>query len=390
MVALGFERFEVRINNRLVLNGLLEELGLADKTVPILRVLDKLPKVGPANVRRELIGVSEEDAKRILEPLEEFKTAFASCRTDQEVTAQVERLGGLLLARLQELGFAYLQPFLTAAIGSLAAGAQKRSGEQPPGQQLQPSPPLLERVRRTLRDGIVGVGITPDQADKVLALSQAAGSNTEVLERVGRDFGGNEKVALGIRQLRELLDVAKTAGVPEGRLKLDLSIARGLDYYTGTIYETFLLDLPGIGSVCSGGRYDNLAGLYTKQHLPGVGASLGLDRLLSAMEELNLLPKTSTPAPALVVQFVPERLGDYQRLARSLRAQDIGTEVFPEAKKLAAQLKYAEGRGFRVALIAGPDEFATGVWKVKDLARREETAVAEADVAARVRAVLGG
>jgi histidyl-tRNA synthetase len=90
------------------------------------------------------------------------------------------------------------------------------------------------------------------------------------------------------------------------------------------------------------------------------------------------------------VQFVPERLGDYQRLARSLRAQDIGTEVFPEAKKLAAQLKYAEGRGFRVALIAGPDEFAQGLWKVKDLARREETAVAEADVAARIRAVLGG
>ena len=130
-----------------------------------------------------------------------------------------------------------------------------------------------------------------------------------------------------------------TAGIPEERLRLDLSIARGLDYYTGTIYETFLIDLPSIGSVCSGGRYDNLAGLYTKQQLPGVGASLGLDRLLAAMEELNLLPKTATPAPVLVVQFVADRLGDYQKMARQLRAEGIGVEVYPEAKKIGQQLQ---------------------------------------------------
>src|SRR6476659_6913862 len=103
--------------------------------------------------------------------------------------------------------------------------------------------------------------------------------------------------------LRELMSVAVRACVPEGRIRLDLSICRGLDYYTGTIYETFLIDLPAIGSVCSGGRYDNLAGLYTKQQLPGVGASLGLDRLLAAMEQLKLLPTASTPAPVLVVLF---------------------------------------------------------------------------------------
>src|SRR5205823_4082269 len=106
----------------------------------------------------------------------------------------------------------------------------------------------------------------------------------------------NPRTADGIARLAELVQVARTAGIPEQRLRLDLSIARGLDYYTGTIYETFLLDLPKIGSVCSGGRYDNLAGLYTKQHLPGVGASLGLDRLVAAMEELKLLPKVATPA----------------------------------------------------------------------------------------------
>src|SRR5205085_11372030 len=149
-------------------------------------------------------------------------------------------------------------------------------------------------------------------------------------------------------------------GLPESTVRLDLSIARGLDYYTGTIYETFLDDLPGIGSVLSGGRYDNLAGLFTKQTLPGVGASLGVDRLLTAMEELKMLGTATTPAPVLVVQFVAGRLADYQRIASKLRQAGIGVEAYPEAKKIGQQLKYAEGRGFRLALIAGPDELAKG------------------------------
>jgi histidyl-tRNA synthetase len=155
------------------------------------------------------------------------------------------------------------------------------------------------------------------------------------------------------------------------------------------VYETFLTDLPGIGSICSGGRYDNLAERYTKRALPGVGASLGLDRLLTAMDELKLLEKTATTAPVLVVQFAADRLGDYQRMARSLRAQGIGVEVYPEAKKIGKQLEFAEQRGCRAALIAGPDEFTQGVWKIKDLARREETTVPAAEVGSRLRELLG-
>src|SRR5207244_10025522 len=128
-------------------------------------------------------------------------------------------------------------------------------------------------------------------------------SNAEILERLRREFGGNAKAAEGTARLQQLIDVTKAAGVPEDSLRLDLSIARGLDYYTGTIYETFLTDKPDIGSICSGGRYDNLANKFTKQQLPGVGASLGLDRLLAAMEEMAMLPKVQTPAPVLIVQF---------------------------------------------------------------------------------------
>jgi histidyl-tRNA synthetase len=290
MAALGFDRFRIHVNNRMVLNGLLEELRLAEKTKLVLIVLDKLPKIG-----RE------------------------------------------------------------AAVAEMAEKA----------------------------------GVGPEQAGRVLALAQTEGTNAEILDRLQHDFGGNARAAEGICRLRELLDVARVAGVPEERLRLDVSIARGLDYYTGAVYETFLTDLPKIGSICSGGRYDNLAALYTKQQLPGVGASLGLDRLLAAMEEMGLVPKTATPAPALVVQFSAERLGDYQRLARALRAEGIDVEVYPEAKKIGQQLQYAEKRGFRVALIAGPEEFARGVWKVKDLARRQESPVPEAEIAAAVRKVLG-
>ena len=140
-----------------------------------------------------------------------------------------------------------------------------------------------------------------------------------------------------------------------------------MDYYTGTVFETFLDALPGIGSVCSGGRYDNLAELFTSQELPGIGASLGLDRLLAAMEELGMIEKVATPAPVFIPYFDKDRLHDYLRLAAALRAAGIGVEVFPDPKKLGQQLKYADRRGFRVALIAGGNEFQAGVCQVKDL-----------------------
>jgi histidyl-tRNA synthetase len=288
--ALGFERFRIHVNNRLVLNGLLEELGLATQAKPLLRALDKLPKIGRDGVCQEMQGQA---------------------------------------------------------------------------------------------------GLSPEQAGRVLDLAELQGTNTEILSQLLKNFGGNAKAVEGIRRLQELLDVAAAAGVAEDMIRLDVSIARGLDYYTGTVYETFLTDLPGIGSVCSGGRYDNLASLYTKQVLPGVGASLGLDRLLAAMEEMKLLKAAVSPAPVLIVQFVADRLGEYQKVGRELRVAGIGAEIYPEARKIGQQLQYGEKRGFRVALIAGPDEFAQGVWKIKDLARREEKTVPAGEVVAAVREAVG-
>jgi histidyl-tRNA synthetase len=289
MAALGLDRFTIHVNNRLVLNGLLEELGLGGQTKQALISLDKLPKIGRDAVAQEM--------------------------------------------------------------------AEK-----------------------------AGVGAA--HAERLLALAEMQGANADLLAGLKKDFGGNAKAAEGIRRLDELLTTVAKAGIAAATIKLDLSIARGLDYYTGTVYETFLTDLPAIGSVCSGGRYDDLASLYTKQKLPGVGASLGLDRLLAALEELNLLKKVSTPAPVLMVQFSADHLGEYQQMARTLRAAGIGVEVFPEAKKIGAQFQYAEKRGFRLALIAGPDEFAKGEWKIKDLAKREERTVSSGEVVTSIRELI--
>jgi histidyl-tRNA synthetase len=165
-----------------------------------------------------------------------------------------------------------------------------------------------------------------------------------------------------------------------------------LDYYTGIVLETTLDDLPDIGSVCSGGRYDNLAELYTSQQLPGIGASLGLDRLLAAMEELKLVEPVRTPAAVFVPYFAATHLGDYLRLAAELRAAGLGVEVYPEPKKLGKQLQYADKRGFRIALVAGDDEFAAGECQVKNLATGESTKLSLADdagaVVAEVRRIL--
>jgi histidyl-tRNA synthetase len=211
-------------------------------------------------------------------------------------------------------------------------------------------------------------GATDVQAREVLRLADITGTNDEVLRQLEPLVAGNAKGEAGAARLREVLAGILAAGVPEARVKLDLSIARGLDYYTGTVLETFLDALPGIGSVCSGGRYDNLAGLYTSQELPGIGASLGLDRLLAAMEELDMIERVTTPAPVFIPFFDENRLGDYLKLAAAIRAAGIGTEVFPEARKLGQQLKYADRRGFRVAVIAGENEFGAGTCLVKDLA----------------------
>ena len=268
LAQIGFNQFTIRINNRSILNGLLQKTGLAGSSALILRALDKLQKIGADKVAEEMQAVA---------------------------------------------------------------------------------------------------GATADQSNTILELAQLTGSNENVLADLEKLGAGNELAESGIARLRDVVRISDAVPNLRGKLQIDASIARGLDYYTGTVLETTLDDLPGIGSICSGGRYDNLADLYTNQELPGIGASLGLDRLLAAMEELGKIPAAQTPAQVFIPYFDAAHLADYLHLAAELRAAGLNVEVYPEPAKLGKQLQYADRKSFRVAVIAGEREFAEGKWQLKHL-----------------------
>ena len=231
---------------------------------------------------------------------------------------------------------------------------------------------------------------TEEQARSILAVATAEGSNEDALARIETLLQGSELGLEGVADLRQILESTAAAGVPKERFVVDVSIARGLDYYTGTIFETFLDDMPQLGSICSGGRYDNLAELYTKQKLPGIGASLGLDRLFAGLEELGMVEKTATTVDVFIPMFDASLATQYVALASGLRRSGIGVELYPESKKLGQQLKYADKKGFKIALVIGAEESARGVVNLKDLRSGGQLEVSGevASLAASIRSVL--
>ena len=265
----SFTKFKVHLNSRKILNGLLEKLDLLGSTVPVLRALDKLGKIGPEKVIEEMMTTS---------------------------------------------------------------------------------------------------GATREQAAAVLEMAAIeSGDNRVILAKLEKILAGNELGLEGVAGLTAVIDAIDAVGIPADRFMIDVSIARGLDYYTGIIFESFLDEMPQLGSVCSGGRYDNLAGLYTKQQLPGIGASLGLDRLFAGLEELGMVDKVSSPVKVFIPMFDSTLCNEYFRLARTLREGGIGVEIYPEAKKLGQQIKYADKKGISFALVLGTSELEKKTVQVKDL-----------------------
>jgi histidyl-tRNA synthetase len=192
----------------------------------------------------------------------------------------------------------------------------------------------------------------------------------------------------GLSELRQVFDLMKAQGVEDSRYALDLSIARGLDYYTGTVYETLFDDHPDLGSICSGGRYDDLASLYTSARLPGVGISIGLTRLFAQLMEIGVIKTAANPVTVLVTLLDDVGLANNLGLATALRAAGVNTEAVLEMGKLGAQLKYADRSGIRLALICGEDERARGTVVVRDLASKSQDEVASAEVVGAVQRLL--
>lgn len=247
-----------------------------------------------------------------------------------------------------------------------------------------------EVVTAELRDQ---AGLSESQVARVfdfLALSREVRSNGDLLAELTAFFAGNELALKGVADLDLVLQTLAGCGITEDAIAIDLSIARGLDYYTGSVFETTLLDLPDIGSICSGGRYDNLASLYTSRELPGVGGSIGLDRIMGALEELGRLGTKSSTADVLVTVLDESSAGRSMALAASLRKEGIPTECYPEAAKLGNQLKYGGKKGLRYAIIAGAEELGRGVCNLKDLSSGEqEDGVSLNELAAKLKQKLG-
>ena len=274
---MGLKRFQIRVNNRKILNGFYAMLGLSAKSGDIMRTVDKLDKIGP------------------------------------------EKVGEIL---------------------------------------------------------IDDCGLTRELADEILKFIAIRGTNGEVLSSLHGYCGRNETFDQGLSELETVTKYLAAFGVPEENFAVDLTIARGLDYYTGTVYETTLLDHPEIGSVCSGGRYDNLAEYYTDRQLPGVGISIGLTRLFYVLSEQNMLSETWNTAPAdVLVLPMTDDLTPAIELATELRETGIRTQLYTEAKKFKAKIQYADKLSIPYVIFLGEDEIAAGTLSVKDLKAGEQVSV---------------
>jgi histidyl-tRNA synthetase len=199
---------------------------------------------------------------------------------------------------------------------------------------------------------------------------------------------GNASLREGAAELREVLELVRALGVPETHYALNFSIARGLDYYTGTVYETTLNDYPQIGSICSGGRYDDLASHYSKSKLPGVGISIGLTRLFWQLREAGLIRSAGSTVQVLVTQMDATHLPHCLAVAGDLRHGGFNTEVVMEPSKLAKQFKYADRAGIRYVVVLGEDEIAKGTVTVKDLRREDQFEISRSELVRTLRVEL--
>ena len=270
---LGFDKFTIKINNRKLLNGLFESLNQKENSVEILRIIDKIEKIGK---------------EAVIEELEKIK-------------------------------------------------------------------------------------VPTESINKILEFIELDGTTDEKLQKLQNLDIKNEAFKTGLTELTEVVKYVRLFGIPDSNFKVDLTIARGLDYYTGTVYETFLNEYREIGSVCSGGRYENLAENYTDKKLPGVGISIGLTRLFYKLNELNLINANKKSVSEILIVPMLEDLDVPIKIANDLRKNGINTEIFLNDKKLKAKMKYADKLEIPYVIVVGEDEVKSNVIKIKNMKTGDET-----------------
>ena len=287
--ALGLRRFQIRVNNRKILNGFYAMLGLTEQSGEIMRTVDKLDKIGGEKVRNLLVG---ED-----------------------------------------------------------------------------------------------IGLSGGAADEILKFIAIRGNNAQVLSALEGYRGRSELFDQGLDELTTVVKYLAAFGVPEDHFAVDLTIARGLDYYTGTVYETTMLDHPEIGSICSGGRYDNLAEYYTDKQLPGVGISIGLTRLFFVLEDQGYLngEMNTAPADALILPMTDD-LSPAIAFAARLRQAGVRAQLYTEQRKFKQKMSYADKLAIPYVVFLGEDEIAKGAVSVKDMATGEQQTLSQEEGTALIRA----
>ena len=243
-----------------------------------------------------------------------------------------------------------------------------------------------DKVRALLTDTC---GVTAEQADEILRFIACPGTSADKLAFLEQYRGRNETFDTGLDELRTVVGYLPAFGVPEENFELDLTIARGLDYYTGTVYETVLLDHPEVGSICSGGRYDDLAGYYTNKSLPGVGISIGLTRLFYILQEQNMISDAVLTAPAdVLILPMTDDLSAAVALASMLRAGGLRVQLYSEKKKFKAKIGYADKLGIPFVIFLGEDEIAQHVCALKNMATGVQEAVTQETALETIRAEI--
>ncbi len=247
----------------------------------------------------------------------------------------------------------------------------------------------LDKIGRPkVREALVDLGLKDIIADRLLSLITHTGSKEELLAALRAEKAEHPVFLQGLMELSQIVVSLKALGVAENRTRLNLAIARGLDYYTGTVYETFIDAHPEFGSVCSGGRYDDLAGLYTKSKLPGVGLSIGLTRLYDQLNMHNLLPQVPHNVQILITQLDPQLSSVYLSLGTELRHAGYNVENYLEPAKLDKQLKYADRAGIPLAIIIGENEQSKGNVLIKDLMAKSQLELPRTELINRLKNII--
>lgn len=271
--SLGLENFSIHINNRKILNGLFKEANVEEKSVDIMRTIDKIEKIG----RETVIAIFKDD-----------------------------------------------------------------------------------------------YNMTDDSIKTIISFIEINGTTDEKIKKLETLGIENDLYKQGVEELKEVVRYIRLFNVPDESFEIDLSIARGLDYYTGTVYETFLNDYKSIGSICSGGRYNDLAGYYTDKNLPGVGMSIGLTRLFFILNDIGLIKTDKKSISDVLVISMLEDLSKSIEVANTLRNAGINTEIYFDNKKMKAKFKYADRLNIPYVLVIGEDEIKTGMYTIKDMANGKQ------------------